>query len=249
MKVLFNREVQRVPIFMWTNEDFEEGALAQAMNLATLPFAHHHIALMPDCHQGYGMPIGGVLATEGVIVPNAVGVDIGCGMCAQKLPLTMITREQLKQAMGIIRQTIPVGFNHHKVKQDLNFMPQENVIPPIVMSEYEHAREQIGTLGGGNHFIEIQRGSDGFIWIMIHSGSRNLGYKIANYYNEGAKQMNKRWHASVPEKADLAFLPLGTEEGLNYSNEMNYCVAFALANRKLMMDRAILAVGEACKGF
>jgi tRNA-splicing ligase RtcB len=104
---------EKLPIKMWL-EDIEDGALEQARNLANLPFAFKHIAIMPDSHQGFGMPIGGVLATKGVIIPNAVGVDIGCGMCAVKTSLTEIDKETLKKIMGEIRKVIPVGFNHHK---------------------------------------------------------------------------------------------------------------------------------------
>ena len=104
---------------MWA-KDVEEGALAQIKNLSNLPFAFHHVAIMPDCHQGYGMPIGGVLATKGVVIPNAVGVDIGCGMCAIKtsLKVNQLDRELLKKIMGNIREVIPVGFEHHKENQD-----------------------------------------------------------------------------------------------------------------------------------
>ena len=233
---------ERKPIKLWL-EDMEDGALAQAKNLANLPFTYKHVAIMPDSHQGYGMPIGGVLATENVIIPNAVGVDIGCGMCAVKTSLTEIDTENLKKIMGEIRKAIPVGFNKHTEAQNIDFMP-ESFYPSessnenqIIKPEYQNARKQIGTLGGGNHFIEIQKGSDGFIWIMIHSGSRNLGFKVANYYNKVAKELNGIYCTEVPRQHDLAFLPIASDEGQNYIREMNYCVDFALANRKLMMDR------------
>lgn len=240
----------------------EEGALEQAKNLANLPFAYHHIALMPDCHQGYGMPIGGVLATEGVVIPNAVGVDIGCGMCAVKTSLTGIDTETLKKIMGEIRKVVPVGFNKHKELQDRKLMPKCNAditnaawhTPlsnrlPICSKEYNNALRSLGTLGGGNHFIEIQKGNDGHIWIMIHSGSRNLGLKVADHYNKIAKKINKKYFSSVPEKYDLAFLPLDSEEGKSYLKEMNYCVDYALANRKLMMNRIIEIFKKEILGF
>lgn len=228
---------EKRPIKLWL-DDIEEGALQQAKNLANLPFAFKHIAIMPDSHQGYGMPIGGVLATDQVIIPNAVGVDIGCGMCAVKTSLTEIDIESLKKIMGEIRKSIPVGFGHQKEKQDRKLMP---LLEPtlIVQQEYENALTQIGTLGGGNHFIEIQKGSDNHIWIMIHSGSRNFGFKIAHYYNEKAIELNQRWRTVVPEEHELAFLPLGEKLTEAYIDEMNYAVEFALANRKLMMQRAL----------
>jgi len=113
---------EKLPIKMWL-EEIEDGAVKQLNNLANLPFAFKHISAMPDCHQGYGMPIGGVLATKGVIIPNAVGVDIGCGMCAVKTSLTDIDTETLKKIMGEIRKAIPAGFNKHKERQDEDLMP------------------------------------------------------------------------------------------------------------------------------
>ena len=225
---------------MWLNE-IEDGALDQAKNLANLPFVFKHIAIMPDSHQGYGMPIGGILATKGVIIPNAVGVDIGCGMCAVKTFLTEISIYTLKTIMGEIRKQVPVGMNRHKEKQDVSLMqPFETDGDkkfPICWQQYESALKQIGTLGGGNHFIEIQKGSDGYIWIMIHSGSRNLGKQVADYYNKIAKELNEKWFSQIPKEWDLSFLPVDSEEGQAYIREMNYCVDFALANRKLMMER------------
>lgn len=228
----------RVPIKMWLS-DVEENALAQARNLANLPFIFKHVALMPDCHSGYGMPIGGVIATKGVIIPNAVGVDIGCGMCALKTSLNEIQTDAIKKIMSGIRELIPLGFDHHKEAQDEHLMPLLDKVPEngIIHRQYTAAKKQIGTLGGGNHFIEIQKGSDKHIWIMIHSGSRNIGLKVAEHYNKQAVQLNERWHSSVDKKQDLAFLPIETQESKDYFAEMQYCVDFAFANRLLMMER------------
>ena len=227
---------ERLPIKLWLS-DIEEGALEQAKNLANLPFAFRHIAIMPDSHQGYGMPIGAVLATENVVIPNAVGVDIGCGMRVVKTHISAIDREDLQKIVNSIKQVIPVGFKRHKTKQSYSLIPKRNFVMPIVEHECENSLTQIGTLGGGNHFIEIQKDDDGFIWVMIHSGSRNLGYKVANHYNNAAKELNEKWYSSVPSKYQLAFLPLNSKEGSDYFNEMNYCVDFAKANRELMMHR------------
>lgn len=232
---------ERLPIKLWL-DDIEEGAFEQAKNLANLPFAYKHIAIMPDSHQGYGMPIGGVLATEDAIIPNAVGVDIGCGMCSLKTDLREIDRESLKKIMGIIRKTVPVGFSHHNEKQDEKWMPELNGNLKIVEQEYESALKQVGTLGGGNHFIEIQKGSDGFIWLMIHSGSRNIGYTTAKYYNQKAKDLNEKRNGH--DQKDLAHFPSDTEEFNDYIHEMNYCIEFALNNRKLMMERVKEAMTE-----
>ncbi len=231
---------EKLPIKLWLN-DVEEGALQQAKNLANLPFAFHHVALMPDCHQGFGMPIGGVLALDAVIIPNAVGVDIGCGMCAVKTSLDHISHPQLKNVMADIRDATPLGFKRHKSIQDEKHMPA-NTDPhsmEVVSREFESARYQVGTLGGGNHFIEIQKGSDGKIWIMIHSGSRNIGKQVADHYNRLAVRLNEQWKSPVPRSAQLAYLPLDTRESQKYIKEMQYCVDFALANRKLMMSRIL----------
>ena len=248
MKVTNN---QKIPIKLWMKNlaDMESGAWEQAKNLANFPFAFRHIAIMPDAHQGYGMPIGGVMATKGVIVPNAVGVDIGCGMCAVKTSLTEIDTDTLKKIMGEIRKAVPVGFKKHREKQDGGLMPKGFSVCPIVDIEFENACLSLGTLGGGNHFIEIQKGSDGHIWIMIHSGSRNLGFKVANYYNKLAQGLNEKWHSSVPKSWELAFLPVDSVGGQNYIKEMNYCVEFALANRKLIMDRVLEIFDKETKRF
>lgn len=232
---------ENVPIKLWL-DDIEDGAMGQARNLANLPFIHRHIAVMPDAHFGYGMPIGGVMATDGVIIPNAVGVDIGCGMCALRTSLSDIGSDRLRSIVAGIRRSIPLGFKHHRQKQEAGRMPKVQAgyrlsDLTVVSREYDNALTQLGTLGGGNHFIEIQKGSDGHIWIMVHSGSRNLGYKVANYYNRLAADLNAGWGSSIPPKWQLAFLPLSSEAGRQYHLEMQYCVDFALANRKLMMER------------
>lgn len=232
---------EKIPIKIWADE-VEEGAMEQAMNLADLPFAFRHIALMPDVHQGYGMPIGGVMAAKGVVSPNCVGVDIGCGVCAVKLNWRAVERGRLQQFVDKIRQCIPTGFHWHDSQQDISgvyFSEMSKERLPIVVENFEKAEHQLGTLGGGNHFIEIQKGSDNYIWIMIHSGSRNLGKQVADHYNKIAKRLNEQWCSSVDPKWDLAFLPMGCDEATAYIREMNYCVAFAKANRKLMMDRVV----------
>lgn len=226
----------KIPIKSWCN-NLENGAMEQAKNLSNLPFAFKHIALMPDTHQGYGMPIGGVMATTNVIVPNAVGVDIGCGMCAIKSSLNDITESELKTVLSGIRE-IPVGFNSHKEDQ---WWPGLESIPDIsvVKSEIQKAKRQLGTLGGGNHFIEIQRGSDGHIWIMIHSGSRAFGYAIAKEYNSIAQGLCKKWYSNIPNfrgEDGLAFLPINSQEGAEYIEAMNYALDFARENRFHMLE-------------
>ena len=234
-------KTEKVPIKLWL-DDVEPDTLQQARNLANLPFVVEHVALMPDAHLGYGMPIGGVMATEDVVIPNAVGVDIGCGMCAVKTSLASISTENLKRVLGEIRKTVPLGFKHHKHAQNPELMPKidkdQLASTKIVQREYKSALTQIGTLGGGNHFIEIQKGNDGFIWLMIHSGSRNLGFKVANYYNWLAIEINRKRGSKIPSKWQLAFLPVEEMVGQLYLLEMKYCVDFAYANRLLMMEKA-----------
>lgn len=238
-------DTEGVIIKSWCN-NLEGNALTQAKNLANLPFIFRQVCLMPDTHEGYGMPIGGVIATDGVVIPNAVGVDIGCGMLAAGSSLTGIDLPVLKRILSKIRETVPVGFDHQEKAQDESLMPQmENPdLYPEVNRQYRSACKQIGTLGGGNHFIEIQKGSDGRIWFMIHSGSRNIGLKVASRYNQTAIALNERWHSLVPKKWELAFLPIETGEAKTYLREMRYCLEFALANRKLMADRVRTAFRE-----
>ncbi len=229
----------KVPIKSWVGEGLDENTLKQVTNLANLPFVFKHVALMPDAHMGYGMPIGGVIATKGVVIPNAVGVDIGCGMCAVKTPLREWDKEILKEVMSEIRKLIPVGFGKHSKPIGSDQMPSLEEYFPTVIREYDNARKSLGTLGGGNHFIELQAGEDGHLWVMVHSGSRNLGLKVADHHNKVAKKLNEKWFSDVPEKAQLNFLPLDSNEGQLYLSEMTYCVDFAFANRELMMQKIL----------
>ena len=232
-------ETEGLIIKSWA-PDAEAGALTQAQALAKLSVARDWIALMPDCHQGYGMPIGGVMATENAIVPNAVGVDIGCGMIAVQTNLTHIPTDTLKIIMGKVRERIPLGFNHQKHPQTwAGFDTAPDL--PIIQQELQSARKQLGTLGGGNHFIEIQRGSDDRIWLMIHSGSRNIGLKVAGTYHKLAQQACAE--VDIPNK-DLAFLRMESGDGQDYYTAMNFCLDFAQANRDLMMRNLIDVIME-----
>lgn len=233
---------EKLPIKLWL-DDIEDGALQQAKNLANLPFAFKWISIMPDSHQGYGMPIGGVMATKAVIVPNAVGVDIGCGMCAVPTSLEAISTETLKDIMGGIRNAVPVGFNHHKEKKEWEGFERAPDVA-IIKQELNAAHYQLGTLGGGNHFIEIQKGSDGFVWIMLHSGSRNFGLKIAHEYHEKAQWWCEKWYSAIPDR-DLAFFPVETTEAKEYLAAMNFALEFAKENR-FRMIAAIQEVFSSC---
>ena len=245
---MYESALNETPIKIWAKY-VDAHAMKEIFNLSTLPFVFHHLAFMPDVHGGKGMPIGGVLATKGVVIPNAVGVDIGCGMCAVKTSLKVagIPSEVLrKQILHGIRKQIPLGFDHHKEAQDEACMPQGFDIDKmtVVKRQYVSATKQVGTLGGGNHFLELQKDTDGTLWIMIHSGSRNLGAQVGSYYNEKAKVLNKRWFSNVDPDIDMAFLPMQSDEAHAYWDEMNYCIEFALCNRKLMMERICQTIGE-----
>ena len=229
------------PVKIWA-EEVEKTAMEQITNLTSLPFLFHHLAIMPDVHAGKGMPIGGVLACKDVVVPNAVGVDIGCGMCAVKTSYlvedipTLVMRKEIMQG---IRLQIPLGWDHHQEAQDEQYMPTGHDIEKmtVVKRQYQSALKQIGTLGGGNHFIELHRDETGHLWIMIHSGSRNLGKQVGDYYNKIATELNARWFSQVDPAWGLSFLPLRTPEFKEYWAEMKFCVDFALCNRQLMMNR------------
>lgn len=239
MKVINDGTKKVIKVWCMTPE---EGAIEQAKNIANLPFAYHHVALMPDTHRGYGMPIGTVAAFENTISPFCVGSDIGCGMQFAKTTFDSkdLDKATLKKIMCEIRRAVPVGFSKHIKPQDICHMPKE--LPTldthfICYREFDNACSSVGTLGGGNHFIEVQEAEDDTIGIMLHSGSRNLGKQVADHYNKIAVELNKKWHSSVPVDWELAFLPMDSEEGAAYFMEMNYAMEFAKCNRNLMMNR------------
>lgn len=247
VKLINNR-----PVKIWA-DSVEPSAMSQIENLTLLPFLFHHLAIMPDVHAGKGMPIGGVLACTDAVVPNAVGVDIGCGMCAVKTNWNVgdITPEVLrKKIMRGIRKRIPLGMDHHKQPQGAEHLPAGHDIDKmtIVRQRQESVQREVGTLGGGNHFIELQKDEAGNLWIMIHSGSRNLGARVGAHYNAMAAALNKQWSACVPPEINLPFLPLGSKEFGMYWDEMKYCIDFALCNRRLMMQRIEEVVADALPG-
>jgi len=235
----------RIPAKMWL-ETIEPGAMDQVKDLTSLPFAFHHVAIMPDAHEGIGMPIGGVLATDAVVVPNAVGVDISCGMCAIKsnLKASEMDREKLTSIMRIIRARIPLGMDHHKDLQDEALLPQGFEVEKmkVVSAQQIAARHQVGTLGGGNHFIEIQKDTEDNVWVMIHSGSRNLGFKVAKFYADRAKWFNDKYYSQTVK--GLEFLPIEEPTARAYFDEMKYCIEFAFCNRSLMMNRICESIVE-----
>lgn len=188
-----------------------------------------------NCHQGYGVPIGGVAATKSVIIPEAVGVDIGCGMQAVKTDIQNIERSVLENIVHDIKGKIPVGFDHRS-ESLWAYMPAGYENLSVVNREYDSACHQLGTLGGGNHFLEIQKGDDGFIWAMVHSGSRNLGKKVADHYIKIATEETEKSDVTIPKKWELDYLYVDSQYGNDYIKEMNYCLQFAKASRSYMIN-------------
>lgn len=267
MIVIFDNNKQKWPIKAWVSDigQLEAECLKQAVNLSNLPFIYKWVALMPDVHSGYGMPIGGVIAAKDIIIPNAVGVDIGCGMCFVQtdIPIRAITEvdtpngKLAQQIIGNILRNIPTAFEHYSTKQECiaadRFLAEidadrisgrnRSELPSELMEELKDAYFQVGTLGGGNHFIELQTDDDGYLGIMIHSGSRNLGYKICNYFNEKAKEINRQKSFPIPEQWDLAFLETDSEIGKEYIRWMKLALDFAKENREHMMKRTLDIIG------
>lgn len=227
-------------VYCWST-DLDKVTLQQVENICTLPFIYHHLALMPDVHTGVGMPIGGVLPTMDVVIPNAVGADIGCGMCAVKsnIKVNSLRKNAIIHMVEKIRNHIPVGFNHQNFPQEERFMPYGFDIDSlhIIRNEYKSALKQIGTLGSGNHFIELQQDEKGCLWIMLHSGSRNLGKQVCDYYNKKAMFINEQYYSIVPSNIGMSFFPSRTNEFSEYWAEMQYCIEFAKCNRALIMNR------------
>lgn len=213
---------------------------------------------MPDTHAGKGMPIGGVIAAKDVIIPNAVGVDIGCGM--DFIP-TNIRMEDIRgiqtgngsliQAMiGSIMRAVPLNAERYKepqksdvldlAKQEIGKYEKDPELLPLIEDGYY----QVGSLGGGNHFIELQEDQEGYLCIMIHSGSRHLGKAVCDYFHTKARELNRMWYSEVKEEYRLAFLPVRSEEGQQYIHWMNLSMDYAFENRARMLDKTCAIVKE-----
>lgn len=253
-------ENTRFPIKIWLEDEscLEEGCLEQAYHLSQLPFLHKWVCLMPDTHTGKGMPIGGVIAAKDVVIPNAVGSDIGCGM--DFVPTNIRVEDirgiqtgngSLVQAMiGNIMRGIPLNTERYRepqesevlgrAKQEMEKYEGNAELVPLIDDGYF----QMGSLGGGNHFIELQEDQDGFLCIMIHSGSRHLGKAICDHFHHMAAELNRRWYSEVKEEYRLAFLPVGSKEGRQYINWMNLALEYAFENRARMLDKICKVVKE-----
>ncbi len=261
----FDKDKMLIPIKIWAAsiDDIEESCLQQAVNLANLPFAVDHIALMPDTHTGKGMPIGGVIACRNAVIPNAVGVDIGCGMAFVQtdIPVRLLREtmtgsgELIKMIIGSILRSIPVGFKHYSKPQPSEVLDKaqteigkytadEELIKYIEESYYS-----VGTLGGGNHFIEIQEDENGLACIMLHSGSRMFGNMIGQHFNKLANSINEKYFSCVPSSYNLPFLPVDTDEGQRYLNWMHLAMDFAYENRAVMLEKVKAVFSELAEKF
>jgi tRNA-splicing ligase RtcB len=252
-----------VPIKIWT-KDIEPEAQQQLWNTAQLPFVHRHVAAMPDVHWGMGATVGSVIATKKAIVPAAVGVDIGCGMAA--VQLSGVTASHLPDSLGGIRSAleavIPHGRTDNGGKNDrgawselpeanaqtwaelMEFASLQRVLvnhPQLLKHGLNSYGRHLGTLGTGNHFVELCVDKHDGVWLMLHSGSRGIGNRIGTYFIEQAKKEMERWHIQLPDP-DLAYLPEGTDLFDDYWSALSWAQVFAERNRALMMQAALSAV-------
>jgi tRNA-splicing ligase RtcB (3'-phosphate/5'-hydroxy nucleic acid ligase) len=238
----------RLPIKSWASI-LEPEAAAQVINIANLPFIHRHVALMPDAHAGKGSTVGTVIATKGAIVPAAVGVDIGCGMCAVPMGIKVERFHDDARILPAIRSSIekaiPVGFRSNAtMDKGAEYLFKELNVPndlTVSTSLWNKARLQCGSLGGGNHFIELCGDENGDAWIMLHSGSRGVGKELAEIHINRAKDLMKRYFINLPDP-DLAYLVEQTQEFDDYMGALNWAQDYARANRKIMLERVWMAV-------
>jgi tRNA-splicing ligase RtcB len=232
-------EGEKVPIKAWIDGvQIEDEAMVQLHNLAKMPFMYKHIAVMPDVHWGMGATVGSVIATEGAIIPAAVGVDIGCGMCAVKLKFKVDELgDSLDKLRSSIERSVPVGFESNNELTKRMWSSIKSTYPDGTPVK-EKTFLQIGTLGGGNHFIEICADQNNDAWIVLHSGSRNIGNTTATKHIEIAKGLMKEYFISLPDP-DLAYLVQKTPEFKVYIADLLWCQDYAKENRNEMMLRVL----------
>lgn len=223
----------------------DDNTIDQAKRIAELPFVEPHVALMPDAHSGKGSAVGTVIPTVGAVIPAAVGVDVGCGVIAVQTDfwaeeLDHDTLVYIKKALELEIPLSPGNYNKSVIREsaaqrirNLELLAKADAVD---LSHSPKWREQLGSLGGGNHFIELCVSDSGFVWLFLHSGSRGVGNKIAQRHIKIARSLMKKWHIELSDP-DLAYLPTGTPEFSNYIRELRWAQEFALENRAEMMDR------------
>lgn len=242
---------EKFPIKVWTDiAGVEEAAIKQAKNAANLPFVFKHVALMPDIHHGYGVPVGSVIATIGAIVPAKVGVDIGCGMLAAETNLTANDLpDSLKAVRHNIERQIPVGDSSYKDESHLREEETQHIREAghvfntaIYYDIFQKARssvgQQLGTLGGGNHFIELCLDERDKVWIMLHTGSRGVGKRIGERYMNIAREEMAKYFIDLPDK-ELSYLPKDTKHFEDYVSAVSWAQEYAKLNRKVMIRRIV----------
>ncbi len=251
---------QRVPVNIWT-DDVDERSKEQLLNIASMPFIHHHVAAMPDVHLGMGATIGSVIATHRAIIPAAVGVDLGCGMVAARLSITANELDEiaLQKVFNQITRDVPVGRAQHRDNQVLvaavqPFEPGLKTLtdrhPELLKTfgKFSKWMNQMGTLGGGNHFIEVCLDETNQVWVMLHSGSRGIGNAIADYFIKLARKDMERWMIQLPDR-DLAYLPEGTEHFVDYVTAVQWAQDYALQNRQSMLELTLSALARHLPAF
>jgi tRNA-splicing ligase RtcB len=249
-----------VPVKVYTGE-IEPQARAQLVNISRLPIVHHHVAAMPDVHLGIGATVGSVIPTKRAIIPAAVGVDIGCGMMATRLSLTgnELDESSLKKVFAQISRDVPVGFGQH-CDRDARTGTAKQFQKGLRKILDKHAGigkrvgrnsswvHQLGTLGGGNHFIEVCLDEANHVWAMLHSGSRGIGNAIGTYFIELAKKDAQRSNMRLPD-ADLAYFPEGAQHFTDYVEAVGWAQDYARANREEMMDLVLDAMRRHLPSF
>ena len=259
MPVIQTLQSAHAPVKIYTG-DIDAQSIQQLKNIASLPIIHHHVAAMPDVHLGIGATVGSVIPTVGAIIPSAVGVDIGCGMCATRLSLSAADLpDSLKRIRSAIESVVPVGFDQHQYPVDtaalVELEPEFERIrarAPEIDRRIKRAAQkfacQLGTLGGGNHFIEICLDESERVWVMLHSGSRGIGNAIGSHYIETAKRDMERHISQLPDK-NLAYLNEGTEHYDDYVAAVDWAQRYARANRDVMMQRILQAIASELPPF
>ncbi|TAL21177.1 MAG: RtcB family protein, partial [Nitrospirae bacterium] len=243
----------RVPVKIWT-DDVDERSLEQLGNIAKMPFIHHHVAAMPDVHLGIGATIGSVIATHKAIIPAAVGVDIGCGMLACRLSLTAndLDNAALKKVFDQISRDVPVGRDQHTNQRALvnaakpfearlDIMTAKHPQLLKAFGKFSKWVNQMGTLGGGNHFIEVCLDEENRVWVMLHSGSRGIGNALADYFIKLARLDMERWMINLPDR-DLAYFPEGSEHFDDYVAAVLWAQEYAARNRQCMIELVLAAM-------